>query len=246
MYLDGLSSIMDAMPLEPESVEDARRLRDRSLDAERDLDLARADYHDAIRRLHAAGGSMREIADELGLSHQRVHQIVDEAGASSARKHADRLLREVKNRVLKWPFERFTRRAREVVVLAQREARALGHDYVGTEHLLLGLLSLEEEPASRALAELGLRQEAVLREVVRAVGRGAAGNTQRLPFTPRTKRALEGALREARALGHQYIGTEHVLLGLVREEEGVAARVLAELEAPAEEVRAAVMAVLRA
>jgi Clp amino terminal domain, pathogenicity island component len=234
------------MPLEPESVEDARRRRDRYLDAERELDVARADYHDAIRRLHAAGGSLRGIADELGLSHQRVHQIVDDSGASSARRHADRLLKEVKNRVLKWPFERFTRRAREVVVLAQREARALGHDYVGTEHLLLGLLSLEEEPAGRALAELGLRREAVRREIVRTVGRGAAGDNRRLPFTPRAKRALEGALREARALGHQYIGTEHVLLGLVREEEAVAARVLANLEAPAEAVRAALTAVLRA
>lgn len=227
-------------------LEEARRLRDRCAEAERELDLARGDYHDAIRRLHAEGGSMREIGDGLGLSHQRVHQIVDDAGASSGRKHAQRLLDEIKNRVLRWPFERFTRRAREAVVLAEREARMLGHDYVGTEHLLLGLLSLDEEPAGRALAELGVRRDAVRREVVRAVKPGQAGNPGHLPFTPRTKQALEGALREARALGHQYIGTEHVLLGLVREEDGVAARVLAELEAPAEEVRSAVADVLRA
>ncbi|MGH3035017.1 MAG: Clp protease N-terminal domain-containing protein [Gaiellaceae bacterium] len=227
-------------------LDEASRLRDRCADAERELDLARVDYHDAIRRLHAAGGSMREIAERLGLSHQRVHQIVDDAGASSARKHAERLLGEVKNRALRWPFERFTRRAREVVVLAEREARRLGHDHVGTEHILLGLLSLDEEPAGRALAELGVRRDAVRREVVRAMGQGQAGNARHLPFTPRTKQALEGALREARALGHQYIGTEHVLLGLVREEDGVAARVLAELEAPADEVRSAVAAILRA
>jgi hypothetical protein len=222
----------------------ARRARDRCLDAERDLELARVDYHDAIRRLHAAGGSMREIADHLGLSHQRVHQIVGDEGGS-ARRRAERVLSEVTRRARKWPFERFTRRAREAVALAEGEARQLGHRYVGTEHVLLGLLSLADEPAARALASLGVRPDTVRDAVVAASGRGEADAARHLPFTPPTKKVLEGALREALALGHDYIGTEHILLGLVRADDAVATRILDDLGAPADVVRAAVASMLR-
>jgi ATP-dependent Clp protease ATP-binding subunit ClpC len=123
-------------------------------------------------------------------------------------------------------FERFTERARQVVVLAQEEARALRHNYIGTEHLLLGLLTLDESVARRALESLGVTVEEVRAQVSRIVGQGDELTTGQIPFTPRAKKVLELALREALALGHNYIGAEHILLGLAREGEGVAARIL--------------------
>ena len=134
-------------------------------------------------------------------------------------------------------FERFSERARQVVVLAQDEARALGHDYIGTEHLLLGLLREEEGIAARVLESLDITVEEVRAQVVRVVGPGDETPTGQIPFTPRAKKVLELSLREALALGHDYIGTEHVLLGLVRENQGVAARILVDFEADAETVR---------
>jgi ATP-dependent Clp protease ATP-binding subunit ClpC len=143
-------------------------------------------------------------------------------------------------------FERFTERARQIVVLAQDEARRLGHDYIGTEHLLLGLLREEEGLAARVLDSLGITVEDVRAQVASIVGRGAdkPGTTGQIPFTPRAKKVLELSLREAMSLGHNYIGTEHVLLGLVRENEGVAARVLLDFDADAEKVRDRVIAQL--
>ena len=137
-------------------------------------------------------------------------------------------------------FERFTERARQVVVLAQDEARSLRHNYIGTEHLLLGLLREEEGLAARVLGELGVELEAVRAQVGRVVGEGEEITTGQIPFTPRAKKVLELALRESRALGHQYIGTEHILLGLVRENDGVAARILLDLGVDAETIREAV------
>jgi ATP-dependent Clp protease ATP-binding subunit ClpC len=134
-------------------------------------------------------------------------------------------------------FERFTERARQVVVLAQDEASRLQHNYIGTEHLLLGLLREEEGVAARVLGGLGITADEVRGEVERVVGQGDEVPTGQIPFTPRAKHALERSFREALALGHKYIGTEHVLLGLAREENGVAARILAELGASAEKVR---------
>ena len=113
-------------------------------------------------------------------------------------------------------FERFTEKARQVVVLAQDEAQALGHNYIGTEHLLLGLLREREGLAARVLHSLDVTVEEVRAQVARIVGRGDEVRAGMIPFTPRAKKALELALREAQALGHNYIGTEHVLLGLVR------------------------------
>src|SRR5687767_5188731 len=134
-------------------------------------------------------------------------------------------------------FERFTERARQVVVLAQEEARTLKHNYIGTEHILLGLLREEEGLAARVLESLDITVERVRSQVVRIVGSGEEVTAGQIPFTPRAKKVLELALREALSLGHNYIGTEHILLGLVRENEGVAARILLDFDADAEKIR---------
>ncbi len=134
-------------------------------------------------------------------------------------------------------FERFTERARQVVVLAQDEARTLKHNYIGTEHILLGLLREEEGLAARVLDTLDITVEEVRAQVARIVGQGDEVTTGQIPFTPRAKKVLELALREALSLGHNYIGTEHILLGLVRENEGVAARILLDFDADAERIR---------
>jgi ATP-dependent Clp protease ATP-binding subunit ClpA len=128
-------------------------------------------------------------------------------------------------------FERFTDRARRVVVLAQEEARLLNHNYIGTEHLLLGLVRGAEGVAAEALHSLGISLEAVRRQVEEIIGRGQQEPSGHIPFTPRAKKVLELSLSEAHRLGHNYIGTEHLLLGLVREGEGVGAQVLVRLGA---------------
>jgi hypothetical protein len=141
-------------------------------------------------------------------------------------------------------FERFTERARQVVVLAQEEARILKHNYIGTEHILLGLLREEEGLAAHALESLGITVERVRVQVVQIVGSGEGVTSGQIPFTPRAKRVLEVALREALSLGHNYIGTEHILLGLARENEGVAARILLDFDADSEKIRSEVMRML--
>jgi hypothetical protein len=128
-------------------------------------------------------------------------------------------------------FERFTDRGRRVVVLAQEEARMLNHNYIGTEHLLLGLIRESGGVAARALESLGLSLEAVRQQVEEIIGQGQQPPGGHIPFTPRAKKVLELAHREAHALGHDYIGTEHLLLGLIREGDGVAAQVLVKLGA---------------
>jgi ATP-dependent Clp protease ATP-binding subunit ClpC len=134
-------------------------------------------------------------------------------------------------------FERFTERARKVVVLAQEEARHFNHNYIGTEHLLLGLLREDEGVAAQALSSLNVTLDEVREQVESIVGYGEEGTGAQAPFTPRSKKVLELALREALQLGHNYIGTEHILLGLVRESEGVAARVLSNLDVDPDKVR---------
>jgi ATP-dependent Clp protease ATP-binding subunit ClpC len=141
-------------------------------------------------------------------------------------------------------FERFTERARQVVVLAQDEARALKHNYIGTEHILLGLLREEEGLAAQALDALHINAEEVRAQVVQVVGRGDEVTTGQIPFTPRAKKVLELALREAMSLGHNYIGTEHLLLALVRENGGVGARILLHFDADAETIRDTVIRLL--
>ncbi|NNM47634.1 ATP-dependent Clp protease ATP-binding subunit [Knoellia koreensis] len=134
-------------------------------------------------------------------------------------------------------FERFTDRARRVVVLAQEEARMLNHNYIGTEHILLGLIHEGEGVASKALESLGISLESVREQVQEIIGQGQQAPSGHIPFTPRAKKVLELSLREALQLGHNYIGTEHILLGLIREGEGVAAQVLVKLGADLNRVR---------
>jgi Clp amino terminal domain, pathogenicity island component/UvrB/uvrC motif len=141
-------------------------------------------------------------------------------------------------------FERFTDRARRVVVLAQEEARMLNHNYIGTEHILLGLIHEGEGVAAKALESLGISLEAVRQEVEEIIGQGQQAPSGHIPFTPRAKKVLELSLREALQLGHNFIGTEHILLGLIREGEGVAAQVLVRLGADLNRVREQVIQLL--
>ncbi|HEX6131444.1 MAG TPA: ATP-dependent Clp protease ATP-binding subunit, partial [Actinomycetota bacterium] len=141
-------------------------------------------------------------------------------------------------------FERFTDRARRVVVLAQEEARMLNHNYIGTEHILLGLIHEGEGVAAKALESMNISLEAVRQQVEEIIGQGQAAPTGHIPFTPRAKKVLELSLREALQLGHNYIGTEHILLGLIREGEGVAAQVLQKLGADLNRVRQTVIQLL--
>jgi ATP-dependent Clp protease ATP-binding subunit ClpC len=134
-------------------------------------------------------------------------------------------------------FERFTDRARRVVVLAQEEARMLNHNYIGTEHVLLGLIHEGEGVAAKALDALGIHLEAVRQQVEEIIGQGQQAPSGHIPFTPRAKKVLELSLRESLQLGHEYIGTEHILLGLIREGEGVAATVLVRLGGDLKRVR---------
>src|SRR6201996_6240722 len=141
-------------------------------------------------------------------------------------------------------FERFTDRARRVVVLAQEEARMLNHNYIGTEHILLGLIHEGEGVAAKALESLGISLDAVRQQVEEIIGQGQQAPSGHIPFTPRAKKVLELSLREALQLGHNYIGTEHILLGLIREGEGVAAQVLVKLGADLNRVRQQVIQLL--
>ncbi len=216
-------------PLDTAILGEARESRDRLLELQRDLEKARADYNHAIRRLHAEGGSLREIAEDLGLSHQRVHQIV-EGGEGGPRRGGP-------GRRSSWGFERFTRRARRIVALAQEEAETLGHGRVGTEHLLLGVVRAEDDAVAPILAEAGIALDP-LRERVAALD---PGPRRRSPFSRAAKRALERSLREAQALGDRFIGAEHVLLGLLADERAGSLALLRELGADPDALRAAVL-----
>jgi ATP-dependent Clp protease ATP-binding subunit ClpC len=141
-------------------------------------------------------------------------------------------------------FERFTDRARRVVVLAQEEARRLHHNYIGTEHILLGLIHEGEGVAAKALDSLGISLDAVRQQVEEIIGRGQQAPSGHIPFTPRAKKVLELSLRESLQLGHDHIGTEHILLGLLREGDGVAAQVLVRLGADLNLVRQQVIQLL--
>jgi ATP-dependent Clp protease ATP-binding subunit ClpC len=141
-------------------------------------------------------------------------------------------------------FEKFTDRARRVVVRAQEEARALNHDFIGTEHILLGLVGEGQGVAAKALESLGISLETVRQRVEDAVPPGQYTRPEHIPFTPRAKKVLELSLSEAKLLGHPYIGTEHILLGLLREGEGVAVQVLAALGADLDGVRERVIQLL--
>jgi ATP-dependent Clp protease ATP-binding subunit ClpA len=210
---------------------EAKEARDRLIAAQREQDDARADYHHAIRRLHASGASMREIAEALGISHQRVHQIVDEEARPLWLRRPPR-----RRAGFGGPhFHRFSSKARDAVAAAQQEAHGLGHEEVSSEDLLLGLLAVEDGGAARALNALGIEPDSVRERVQR----GPGGPEGKLTFSRQAKKGLELALREAFHYGHNHIGTEHVLLGLVRA-GGEAAELLDRLGADADRIRAEV------
>jgi Clp amino terminal domain, pathogenicity island component len=222
------------MSLDEKILTEAKELHEKLLDLQHEEERARVDYQHAIRRLHAKGGSLREIADELGLSHQRVHQIVGEEPPAIT---VERALVPPSGRVVgrrKGPFERFTKEARRVVTFAQSEAKELEHNYIGTEHLLLGMLRIDDSLGARALAEFDVDLEEAREDVRRIIGEGEANDRPRrrrgpqMPFTPRSKKVLELSLKAARKLKDNFIGSEHILLALVEEGEGVAAQILRE------------------
>ena len=197
------------MTLDETTLNEARELRSRVLELQHDADRAKLDYHHAIRRLHAAGGSMREIAEALDLSHQRVHQIVEGDEPVRARMGWAPPPRGARRRRA---VGRFTRVARHVVMRSQKEAHQLGVDEIAPEHLLLGLTALERGTGGKALAAQGIdldRVRAELGEPVREPGRG------RLPLSREAKQLLENALVQALERGHNWVGTEHILLALL-------------------------------
>jgi Clp amino terminal domain, pathogenicity island component len=217
------------MTIDRDILNEARELRSRLLELQHDADRAKLDYHHSIRRLHAAGGSMREIAEVLDLSHQRVHQIVEGDEPIQARiGHHGRRGRRL-------GLRRFTRVARHVVMRSQKEAHALGADEIAPEHLLLGLTGVERGTAGRALAAQGVDLEAVRREL--GGERVAEPSRGRLPFTTEAKDVLEASLREALTLKHNWIGSEHILLALI-EAGGRPVEVLETLGAKPEAIRA--------
>lgn len=222
------------MTLDEQVLADAREVRQRLVDLESQTAHARVDYHHAIKKLHAAGGSLREIAEALELSHQRVHQIVEEPesvgmpippfarrGWKQGRRHGRR--RE-------FFMARFDEGAREVMVQAQKEADSLKHNYIGTEHLMLAVLR-------RGVAGIGV--DAARKEVVERIGEGdepwIAGLPR--PFTPRAKRTLEAALAEATKAGRDQFGPEDILLALAEDPRGTGGQVLAALGATPERLR---------
>jgi hypothetical protein len=189
-------------------------------------DLTEALLDHFVEAAREAGCSWSQIGATIGVSKQAAQQR-HTAIESVARRLLSRLPRERRSGRRPLLFRRFTARARASVVAAQDAARHLGHNYIGTEHVLLGLFAEPESIAVKVLTSLGVTGEAVQEAIVGTIGRGQATVKGHIPFTPRAKKVLELSLREALALGHNYIGTEHILLGLLREEKGVAAKILA-------------------
>jgi ribosomal protein L37AE/L43A len=241
------------MDVDETILEQALAARERLGELQEEADRGRTEFHQAVRRLHAAGASMRDVADALGLSHQRVHQIVNGGGemAAPARRRTllNRLVR--RNDTTCEPGQRgsgpgglaldgFFVDARDVMSLAQEEARAFGHDYLGTEHLLLGLLRTEHGLAARLLSAIGVdleRGRTAVRELLGGAtsmtrpshrGRGTPHPHMPLRPTERLKKVLDLARREAKSSRSTHVGGEHLLLGLAREGGGLGARVLAQ------------------
>ncbi len=190
-------------------------------------DLTEALLDHFVEAAREAGCSWSRIGGALGVSKQAAQQrhTATESVARRLLGHLPQQRRHGHGRNLF--FRRFTARARAAVVHAQEAARHLGHNYIGTEHVLLGIFGEPDSVAAKALVEMGVTGEAVQAAVVEIIGRGQATVSGHIPFTPRAKKVLQLSLREAIALGHNYVGTEHMLLGLTRETKGVAAQVLA-------------------
>jgi hypothetical protein len=191
-----------------------------------------------VQEARTAGCSWSQIGTALGVSKQAAQQR-----HSALRSLISKFVGGVGS-VTGPMFKRFTARARQVIVLGQEEARTLRHEYMGTEHVLLGLLAEGEGIAGQTLQRAGITLDAARAEIEKIIGRGEATPRGHVPFTPRAKKVLELALREAIHLGHSYLGTEHILLGLIREGEGVAVRVIAALGADLNELRESVLTAL--
>jgi len=222
------------MTLDEQVLAEAREVRQRLVDLESQTAHARVDYHHAIKKLHAAGGSLREIAEALELSHQRVHQIVEgpagPPGRSWFEMRGGRGQHRRGRRGREFFMARFDDGAKEVMVQAQTEADSLKHNYVGTEHLMLAVLKRGIE---------GLGYEAARKDVAERIGEGdqpwIAGLPR--PLTPRAKRALEAALNEANAAGREQFGPEDILLAIASDPKGTGGEVLAALGATPERLR---------
>ena len=216
------------MTLDEQILGEAKTARDRLLELQHESERAQADFQHAVRRLHAAGGSMREIGESLTLSHQRVHQIVDAATPGTAAPEMRYGPVHRARRAVRDAFARFADDARQILVTAQEESTALGHNFVGTEHILLALL----QTGTPGTTALGLSYEDIRGRVVDEVGKGRGRRHGRMRFTPAAKRTLERALREARRLKDDHVGAEHVLLGLLHERGGgFAAEVIGDVAA---------------
>ena len=196
------------MTIDEAVLEEARKAQMRLIEVQRDAERARVDYHHEIRRLHAAGGSLREIADALGLSHQRVHQIVDEEEPARA---AETVLSRLADRVRKLRVG-FAEPARAAVVGATAQARARGSRDVEAQDILVAVLREPGEPTSAILGAAGVDVTPLNTE---AAGAAAGAGRKRLGFSQSAKSALERGLREAMALGVDHIGREHLLLGVL-------------------------------
>jgi len=221
------------MTLDEQILAEAKEARQRLVDLESQTAHVRVDYHHAIKKLHAAGGSLREIADSLELSHQRVHQIVEgPAGPPGGPPWAGRRWKHGRHRGRnrRYFVARFDDGARDVMVEAQKEADSLRHPYLGTEHLMLAL-------AKRGVE--GVSYDAAREQVVERVGDGdeqwVAGLPR--PFTPRAKRVLEAALNDAVDAGREQFGPDDILLALVSDSRGVGGEVLRDLGVTAEQLR---------
>ena len=221
------------MTLDEQVLAEAREVRQRLVDLESQTAHARVDYHHAIKKLHAAGGSLREIAEALELSHQRVHQIVEGPAGMPMPPFSRRGWKHGRRgRYRKFFMGRFDDGAKEVMVQAQKEADSLKHNYVGTEHLMLAVLR-------RGVAGLDVSVDAARKEVAERIGEGEESWIAGLPrpFTPRAKRALEGALTEATAAGREQFGPEDILLAIASDPKGTGGEVLAALGVTPEQLR---------
>jgi hypothetical protein len=192
-----------------------------------------------VQEARAAGCSWSQIGTTLGVTKQAAQQR-----HSALRSLIGKFKGGVESTLTRGMFTRFTPAARRVVVLAQEQARRLRHDYIGTEHLLLGLLAEGEGVGAQALQDAGITLDAARAGIEEIIGCGEQTPSGHVPFTPRSKKVLELALRESRHLSHHYIGTEHILLGLLREGQGVGAQVIAQTGAQPAQLRANVLTLL--
>jgi hypothetical protein len=219
------------MTLDEQILAEAKEVRQHLVDLESQTAHARVDYHHAIKKLHAEGGSLREIAEALDLSHQRVHQIVEgPAGPPGGPPWGGRRWKHRRHGNRRHFIARFDDGAREVLVEAQKEADSLKHPYLGTEHLMLAIVKRGVE---------GVSYDAARQQIVERIGEGDTDWVEGLPrpLTPRAKRVLASALDEAEAAGREQFGPDDILLAMVSDSRGAGGEVLRSLGLTAEQLR---------